>query len=60
DLPLHWRNAETLHRLAYLAEGRAVSRTHASTAEEEMAITGERSHGADAVDADDPAEAGSP
>lgn len=26
DLPLHWRNAETLRRLAFLAEGRA--RTH--------------------------------
>jgi hypothetical protein len=23
DVMLHWRNAETLHRLAYLAEGRA-------------------------------------
>lgn len=23
DLPLHWRNAETLQRLAFLAEGRA-------------------------------------
>ncbi len=57
DLPLHWRNAETLHRLAYLAEGRAVSRTHASTAEKEMAMTGEQSHGADGVDADRPATA---
>jgi len=25
DLLLHWRNTETLHRLAYLAEGRAAS-----------------------------------
>ena len=23
DMMLHWRNDETLHRLAYLAEGRA-------------------------------------
>lgn len=36
DMPLHWRNAETLHRLAYLAEGRATMRTRASTAEKEM------------------------
>lgn len=27
DLMLRWRNAETLHRLAYLAEGRAAGRT---------------------------------
>lgn len=29
---LHWRNAETLHRLAYLAEGRAAGRNRGSTA----------------------------
>lgn len=41
DLPLHWRNSETLHRLAYLAEGRATRRTAASTAEKEMAASRE-------------------
>ncbi|MDY0909390.1 SRPBCC family protein [Microbacterium sp. CFBP9034] len=41
DIPLHWRNNETLHRLAYLAEGMAVRKTGASTAEQEMAETGE-------------------
>jgi hypothetical protein len=32
DMPLHWRNNETLHRLAYLAEGMA-SRAPQATAE---------------------------
>ncbi len=41
DIPLHWRNNETLHRLAYLAEGRAARRTAATTAEKEMAASGE-------------------
>lgn len=36
DLALYVRNAETLHRLAYLAEGRA-HRSDASTAEREIA-----------------------
>ena len=36
DLGLHVRNAETLHRLAYLAEGRA-NRADTSTAEREIA-----------------------
>jgi hypothetical protein len=44
DVPLHWRNNETLHRLAYLAEGRAADRLGATTtAEKEMAGTGEQS-----------------
>ncbi len=42
DILLHWRNDETLHRLAYLAEGMAVVRARATTAVEEMASTGER------------------
>jgi hypothetical protein len=41
DVPLSWRNAETLHRLAYLAEGRAVRTVGASTAEEEIGSTDE-------------------
>ncbi len=41
DIALHWRNDETLHRLAYLAEGRAARRTAATTAEKEMAASGE-------------------
>jgi len=41
DAVLHWRNTETLHRLAYLAEGMAVTSAAASTAEDEMASTGE-------------------
>jgi hypothetical protein len=41
DILLHWRNAETLHRLAYLAEGRAQGRTPMSTAQREMSETGE-------------------
>uniref|UniRef100_UPI003F509136 SRPBCC family protein n=1 Tax=Microbacterium chionoecetis TaxID=3153754 RepID=UPI003F509136 len=44
DIPLHWRNDETLHRLAYLAEGRAAGRLEATTAEKEMADTGEEHH----------------
>jgi hypothetical protein len=39
DVLLRWRNAETLHRLAYLAEGIATRNPQASTAEEEMAET---------------------
>jgi hypothetical protein len=35
DILLHWRNAETLHRLAYLAEGRAAGRSPSTTAERE-------------------------
>jgi hypothetical protein len=41
DLMLHWRNAETLHRLAYLAEGMAAGRAEATTAEREMSDTAE-------------------
>ncbi|WP_426320084.1 SRPBCC family protein [Microbacterium sp. E-13] len=41
DVALHWRNDETLHRLAYLSEGRAARRT-ATTAEQEMAASGEK------------------
>jgi len=47
DTLLHWRNDETLHRLAYLAEGRAERRTAATTAQKEMAASGE-SHQGDA------------
>lgn len=36
DIGLHWRNDETLHRLAYLAEGMAVRPAGESTAEEEL------------------------
>jgi len=36
DMLLSWRNAETLHRLAYLAEGRAEGRTPMSSAQREM------------------------
>lgn len=39
DAMLHWRNAETLHRLAYLAEGRASGRQAPSTADRE-GVTG--------------------
>ncbi|MCK6081457.1 SRPBCC family protein [Microbacterium sp. EYE_5] len=35
DIPLQLRNAETLHRLAYLAEGRASRPTDETTAEDE-------------------------
>jgi|UniRef100_UPI004053510E hypothetical protein len=41
DIALHWRNDETLHRLAYLAEGTAARRAAATTAEREMAASGE-------------------
>ncbi len=41
DVFLHWRNTETLHRLAYLAEGMAVRPTGDTTAEKEMSATGE-------------------
>ncbi|WP_345770759.1 SRPBCC family protein [Microbacterium sp. B35-30] len=54
DIPLHWRNDETLHRLAYLAEGRAADRREATTAEKEMADTGEEHH----TDAGAPGAAG--
>jgi hypothetical protein len=37
DIGLHWRNAETLHRLAYLAEGLAETRnSQPTTAEQEI------------------------
>ncbi len=35
DLLLAWRNRETLHRLAYLAEGMAADRARSSTADRE-------------------------
>lgn len=41
DLLLHWRNTETLHRLAYLAEGLAPRPAEVSTAEQEMASSGD-------------------
>ncbi|MGA7146928.1 MAG: SRPBCC family protein [Microbacterium sp.] len=41
DAALHWRNDETLHRLAYLAEGRAIRQLGATSAEQEMADSGE-------------------
>lgn len=41
DALLHWRNAETLHRLAYLAEGAAVRPRGDTTAGDEMAASGE-------------------
>lgn len=41
DLFLHWRNTETLHRLAYLAEGRARRPRADTTAGDEMARSGE-------------------
>ena len=44
DVMLHWRNSETLHRLAYLAEGRSTRSAEESTAEEEIA-TGESEAG---------------
>lgn len=43
DVILRWRNAETLHRLAYLAEGMADRPGATSTAEREM---GESEEGA--------------
>lgn len=36
DLVLSWRNRETLHRLAYLAEGKATATSQPSTADEEI------------------------
>ncbi|MCR2764398.1 SRPBCC family protein [Microbacterium sp. zg.B48] len=47
DLGLHWRNAETLHRLAYLAEGRAEGRAEAPS----RATTAERERGSDEASA---------
>ncbi|KRB35770.1 SRPBCC family protein [Microbacterium sp. Root180] len=41
DVLLHWRNTETLHRLAYLAEGMAVRSQRVTTAEQEMTASGE-------------------
>ncbi len=38
DIPLRLRNAETLHRLAYLAEGRASHPTDETTAEDEGVV----------------------
>ncbi|MDN3494928.1 SRPBCC family protein [Planococcus sp. APC 4015] len=35
DLGLHWRNTETLHRLAYLAEGLALTPAAPTTAQDE-------------------------
>lgn len=40
DIVLSWRNRETLHRLAYLAEGMAPHPQHPSTAEREIAGDG--------------------
>ncbi|QEW00530.1 SRPBCC family protein [Microbacterium caowuchunii] len=40
DLPLHWRNTETLHRLAYLAEGMAHARPRPSSVEAESSDGG--------------------
>jgi hypothetical protein len=36
DVLLHWRNSETLHRLAYLAEGIAARTAGDTTAEQEI------------------------
>ncbi len=44
DVLLRWRNAETLHRLAYLAEGTAAARAGATTAQREMDDSGEKMH----------------
>lgn len=41
DVILHWRNAETLHRLAYLAEGMAQRHHGETTANREMRDSGE-------------------
>jgi uncharacterized protein YndB with AHSA1/START domain len=41
DVPLHFRNAETLHRLAYLAEGMADRGDRRTTAEDEDPSTRE-------------------
>lgn len=36
DVMLHWRNSETLHRLAYLAEGRRTVAAGSTSAEREI------------------------
>lgn len=59
DVLLHWRNDETLHRLAYLAEGMAERRATATTAEKEMAASGEETSGL-RTDGASPSEAGVP
>lgn len=41
DILLQWRNAETLHRLAYLAEGQSARPVGATTADRELAASGE-------------------
>lgn len=41
DVLLRWRNAETLHRLAYLAEGRGMRPVGATSADRELAASGE-------------------
>jgi hypothetical protein len=41
DIPLRWRNAETLHRLAYIAEGISAAPAGETTAEDEMDGTAE-------------------
>lgn len=46
DVPLRWRNAETLHRLAYLAEGMAPRPAGETSAEDEAAHDGEHAGGA--------------
>jgi hypothetical protein len=45
DLPLRWRNAETLHRLAYLAEGRAPRPAGRTSADEEAGRGGGHADG---------------
>lgn len=42
DVVLRWRNAETLHRLAYLAEGMVAAQGRVTTAQREMAQSGEK------------------
>ncbi len=42
DVLLHWRNDETLHRLAYLAEGMGQRSSEQSTGESEMRANGEK------------------
>ena len=42
DVLLHWRNDETLHRLAYLAEGMGRRSAEQSTGEREMQASGEK------------------
>lgn len=41
DLLLSWRNAEVLHRLAYLAEGRSATPPEQTTADREMSDAGD-------------------